>query len=113
MAGPDRLTLAAISGASSRHARYHDLTAEDRPVAAAALREIGGGRADLLAEHAGVVLGVAPFRHPEETDRYQQIAALCIQAGADAAAIPRWIEVGRNRAEHAESVPHTGTHHSR
>ena len=61
----------------------------------AALRELAGGRADLLAEVAGIFEGTGEGELDEPLTR--QAAALCRKAGADPEAIPEWIEEGRRR----------------
>ncbi len=64
--------------------------------AVAELRELANGRGDLLAEQAGLMTGyaeVAPV-----TDAHRLAARLLVLAGADADALPRWIEIGRQRA---------------
>ncbi len=61
----------------------------------AELRALAAGRADLLAEQAGLLIGSsegtinAPFKHCA--------AELLIVAGADDNLIPQWIEKGRKR----------------
>ena len=67
----------------------------------AALRELAGGRADLLAEVAGVLEGTSEGKLNEPLKR--QAAMLCRKAGADPEAIPAWIEEGRGRAAAARS----------
>jgi len=69
--------------------------------------ELAGTRPDLLAECAGLALGVGD-RHPD-SGRYRQMARLCIDAGADQQQIPGWILVGRGRAARAAVVPNTST----
>ena len=62
----------------------------------AELRELANGRGDLLAEQAGLMTGyaeVAPV-----TNAHRLAARLLVQAGADADAIPRWVEFGPQRA---------------
>jgi hypothetical protein len=61
----------------------------------AALRELAGGRADLLAEVAGIFEGTSEGELDEPLVR--QAAALCRKAGADPEAIPAWTEEGRRR----------------
>ena len=51
----DRLIAAGLMGAAQRHAGWHDLTAAETAAAVAELRQIAGGRADLLAEVAGIL----------------------------------------------------------
>jgi hypothetical protein len=58
----------------------------------AALRELAAGRADLLAEVAGLLEGAAEGDLDEPLAR--QAAGLCRKAGADLDAIPAWMEEG-------------------
>jgi hypothetical protein len=83
---------------------------EDRAQVIAEIRAVTR-RPDLLAEEAGVLLGLAPSRPlPEETARYELMAALLTAAGADEAAVARWAEIGEERAKGVQAsraVPHT------
>jgi hypothetical protein len=63
----------------------------------AELQQIAPGRADLLAEAAGLMLGAAEGTGDEP--RADAAAELCRAAGADLALIPQWTEEGRRRAE--------------
>ena len=103
---PDRLRYAQIAGAAARHAQGWRLTADEEARAIAELTEAAAGRADLLAERAGTALGFGEGR--PDGARYQQIAELCIAAGADQALIERWIDVGRERAAAVAAIPYTG-----
>src|SRR5215469_12071595 len=103
---PDRLRYAQIAGAAARHAQGWRLTADEEARAIAELTEAAAGRADLLAERAGTALGFGEGR--PDAARYQQIAELCIAAGADQALIERWINVGRERAAAVAAIPYTG-----
>jgi hypothetical protein len=103
---PDRLRYAQIAGAAARHAHGWRLTAAEEAAAIAELAQAAAGRADLLAERAGTALGFGEGR--PDAARYQQIAELCIAAGADRALIERWIKVGRERAAAAAAIPYTG-----
>jgi ribosomal protein S14 len=67
-----------------------------RAQAIAELAELAAGRSDLLARFAGTTVGLHEGDLDEE--RYRRAAQLCIDAGADTAMIPHWIEVGRQRA---------------
>lgn len=96
MSKRDRALLAEITGVARRLARGPTLTNAQQQEAAAALSQVAKGRADLLAESAGLAIG-AHEGNPDEA-RYLQAAQLCIDAGADLAAIPDWIEEGRRRA---------------
>jgi len=60
-----------------------------------------GGRADLLAEVAGIFEGTSE-REPDEP-LARQAAALCRMTGADPGAIPAWIEEGRRRGNAGKS----------
>ena len=66
---------------------------------------MAAGRADLLAEEAGIEAGFAESQGDHERARAGQIARLCRRAGADEDLIPRWTEVGRERAEQAGRPP--------
>ena len=103
---PDRLRYAQIAGAAARHAQGWRLTADEETAAITELTEAAGGRADLLAERAGTAIGFGEGR--PDVARYQQIAELCIAAGADQALIERWIKVGRERAAAVAAIPYTG-----
>lgn len=103
---PDRLRYAQIAGAAARHAQGWRLTAAEEATAVTELTEAAAGRADLLAERAGTALGFGEGR--PDAARYQQIAELCIAAGADQALIERWIKVGRERAAATTAIPYTG-----
>ena len=100
---PDRLRYAQIAGVAARHAQGWRLTADEEAVAVSELAEAAAGRADLLAERAGTALGFGEGR--PDAARYQQIAELCIAAGADQALIERWIQVGRERAAATAAIP--------
>jgi hypothetical protein len=91
----DRLLAAELCGAALHHAKWRDLTEEEHAAAVAELRGLASGRADLLAEQAGLLIGSsegtinAPFK--------RCAAELLIAAGADENLIPQWIEEGRKR----------------
>jgi len=70
------------------------------------VRELAAGRADLLAEVAGVMEGFAEGELNEPRDR--QAARLCRDAGADLEAIPAWAEIGRARRAAARRMPLSG-----
>jgi hypothetical protein len=108
MTGPDsdRLRYAQIAGTAARHALGWRLTAEEEAAAVAELAESAAGRADLLAQCAGLALGFG--EGAQDAARYGQMAGLCIAAGADEALIERWVTVGRERAASAAAVPYSG-----
>jgi len=97
----DRALLAEINGVARRLARGRPLTGAEQQEAAATLGQVARGRADLLAESAGLAIG----GHEGDRDeaRYLQAAQLCIDAGADLGSLPHWIEEGRRRAAAASS----------
>ena len=61
------------------------------------------GRADLLAEVAGIFEGTGEGELDEPLAR--QAAQLCRDAGADPDAIPAWVEEGRRRRAAAGLPP--------
>jgi hypothetical protein len=65
----------------------------------AELREIANGRADLLAERAGITLGFYARENTDEWQRKALEAAPLIAAGADLTRLTEWIAVGQERAE--------------
>jgi hypothetical protein len=67
------------------------------------LREIAGGRSDLLAEVAGLLIGY--YRRSADELRARAAAYYCMAAGAEVDLIPRWIEVGCARADAARLIP--------
>jgi hypothetical protein len=94
----DRLLVARLAGIALRHVWWGALTEDEKAAGAAELRKIAGGRADLLAEVAGIALGAAEGKAPERQAQAQAIVELCRRAGADENLIPQWIEEGRRRA---------------
>ena len=99
----DRLLVSEIRGEARLHARWHELTAGEHAAAVAALREVAAGRADLLAEVAGIILGACEGQLDEPLMR--QAAQLCRDAGADEVLLPAWIEEGRRRGADALRPP--------
>jgi hypothetical protein len=102
----DRILVAQLTGEACHHARWRELSSDEEAAAVSELRELAGGRADLLAEVAGIFEGTSEGELDEPLVR--QAADLCRKAGADAEAIPRWVEEGRRRAESARKMPHSG-----
>ena len=102
----DRVLLAEITGVARRLARGRPLTDAEQRDAAAMLSQVAKGRADLLAESAGLAIGT----HEGDADeaRHLQAAQLCIDAGADRSLIPHWIEEGRRRAGSPAAAPRAG-----
>ena len=101
----DPLLVAQLTGTARHHARWRDLTGT-KAAAVTELRELAAGRADLLAQVAGIFEGASAGRHDEPLAR--QAAALCRLAGADDALIPQWAAEGRRRAQAARQPPHGG-----
>jgi hypothetical protein len=77
----------------------------------AELQALAGGRADLLAEVAGIFEGASEGELDEPLARCA--AGLCRKAGADPEAIPAWAEEGRRRARNARMPPPSGGLHGR
>jgi hypothetical protein len=102
----DRLLVAQLTGTARHHAQWRDLTADEQAAAVTELRDLAAGRADLLAQVAGIFEGASEGRPDEPLAR--QAAALCRLAGADAALIPQWAAEGRRRARAARQPPHGG-----
>lgn len=102
----DRLLVAELFGEARHHAKWRELTSDEEAVAVAELRTLAGGRADLLAEVAGIFEGTSEGRLDEPLAR--QAAGLCRKAGADAEAIPAWITEGRRRRASASKPPFSG-----
>jgi hypothetical protein len=80
-ADPDRLLVAEITGEARHRARWRPLTGEEEAAALAELRALAGGRADLLAEVAGIFDGTSEGEPDEPLAR--SAARLCRMAGAD------------------------------
>jgi hypothetical protein len=72
----------------------------------AALAELAGGRADLLAEVAGVLEGA--YEGEADEPFAPQAAMMCRETGADPEAIPAWVAEGRRRAANARRRPFSG-----
>ena len=77
-----------------RRARWRELTVNEEATAVAALRELASGRADLLAEVAGILEGTTEGRLDEPLARC--VARLCRLAGADPDTVPG-LDRGRRR----------------
>jgi hypothetical protein len=105
----DRLRVAELTGEARHRAKWRPLTADEHDAAVAELRELAHGRADLLAEVAGLFEGC----HEGELDEplARQAAQLCWDAGADPEQIPGWIEEGRRRKARAGLPPFSGGAH--
>jgi hypothetical protein len=99
----DRILAARITGTATRHARHRPLTDAEHHAAVTELASLAGGRADLLAQTAGLEAGYHQG-HPDEA-RHLQAAQLCIDAGANTAQIPYWTRIGHRRATNAARSP--------
>jgi hypothetical protein len=105
---PDDLIVAALHGAASRHAGWRAPEGAAREAAVTELRGIANGRADLLAQVAGLLRGYSPAG--DAMHEHNRIAAdLLVEAGADPAATQKWIEVGGRRRANARAVPFSRT----
>ena len=102
----DLLTVARLTGAAWRHASGREPTGAQTAAAVRELREIAGGRVDLLAEVAGLLIGY--YRRTAEELKARAAAYYCIAAGAGLDLIPRWIETGCSRAAAARLIPPAG-----
>ena len=99
----DQLTVARLTGAAWRHASGWEPTGAGTAAAVRELREIAGGRGDLLAEVAGLLIGY--YRRTAGELKARAAAYYCIAAGAGLDLIPRWIETGCSRAAAARLIP--------
>jgi hypothetical protein len=99
----DRILAAQLTGEARCHARWRELTEDEEAAAVAALAELAAGRADLLAEVAGIFEGASEGELHEPLAR--QAARLCRAAGADPDAIATWVEEGRRRRAAASLPP--------
>ena len=105
----DRLLIAELWGEARHHAKWRELTDAEQAAAVAELRELAGGRGDLLAEVAGIFEGTSEGELDEPLTR--QAADLCRKAGADPEASSAWIAEGRCRAASARQPPFSGGLH--
>jgi hypothetical protein len=105
-AAADRIVVAQLTGEARHRARWRPLTEDEEAAALAELRTLAGGRADLLAQVAGIFEGTSEGEPDEPLAR--SAARLCRMAGADAGAIPAWIEEGRRRSANARHPPFSG-----
>jgi hypothetical protein len=99
----DPVIVARLTGTAWRHASGQAPTRAETAAAIRELREITGGRGDLLAEVAGLLIGY--YRRTGEEPKARAAAYYCMAAGADLDLIPRWIEVGCSRAAAARRIP--------
>jgi hypothetical protein len=105
----DRVLVAQLTGTARHHARWRELTRSEEAAAVTGLRQLADGRADLLAEVAGILEGACEGELDEPLAR--QAARLCRQAGADPESILAWIEEGRRRRAAARMPPFSGGLH--
>ena len=102
----DRILLAQLTGEARHRAKWRELTGGEEAAAVAELQALAVGRADLLAEVAGILEGASEGELDEPLARCA--AGLCRKAGADLEAIPAWIEEGRQRRAAARMPPPSG-----
>jgi hypothetical protein len=102
----DRILVAQLTGEARHRAKWRPLTEDEEAAALAEIRTLAGGRADLLAQVAGIFEGTSEGEPDEPLAR--SAARLCRMAGADADAIPGWIEEGRRRSANARRPPFSG-----
>src|SRR6201984_1510882 len=102
----DRIVGAQLTGEARHRAKWRPLSGDEEAAAVAELRELAGGRADLLAEVAGIFEGTSEGELDEPLARCA--ARLCRRAGADPEAIPAWAEEGRRRRASAKKPPFSG-----
>jgi hypothetical protein len=91
----DHAVITQLAGTSVRLARRAVLTPDQHHAAVTELADLAAGRADLLAQCAGLAAG-AHMGAPDEA-LYLRAAQLCIDAGADQSQIPHWTREGHLR----------------
>ncbi len=101
----DRILVAQLTGEARFHAKWRPLSPEEETAALAGLRGLADGRADLLAEVAGIFEGTSEGELDEPLARCA--ARLCRRAGR-IRRIPAWIEEGRRRSANARQPPFSG-----
>ncbi len=101
-----QILISQLHGEAKHHARWRELTEDEHAAAVDAIRELAGGRADLLAHVAGILEGAGEGQPDEPLAR--QAAGLCRDAGADPEAIAGWAEIGRQRRADARRLPFSG-----
>ena len=77
----DRILVAQLTGEARHRARWRELTADEEAAAVAELRALAAGRADLLAEVAGIFEGASEGRHDEPLARCAAGLALAAPFG--------------------------------
>ena len=90
----DRILTARLNGRAIRLARDKGNLGD----AIEELRELANGRADLLAETAGLMGGYWSATSATQSGDYVVAFGLLIMAGADHNRIAEWVELGRQRA---------------
>ena len=75
----DRILVAQLHGEARHHAKWRELTEAEETAAVTELRDLADGRADLLAEVAGILEGASEGELDEPLAR--QAAMLCRKAG--------------------------------
>jgi len=105
----DRILVAQLTGEALHWAKWRPHTPDEETAAVSVLRELAGGRADLLAEVAGIFEGTSEGELDEPLAR--SAARLCRKAGADPEAIPAWVAEGRRRKDAASRPLFSGGLH--
>jgi hypothetical protein len=96
MSTPDQLLRTALRTEAERLALERG-----RIEAVEALRELAGGREDIVADSAGLLGGYWTVRAAQETGYAPIAAGLLILAGPDRDLLQEWVDVGRERAGRA------------
>ena len=101
----DRILVAQLTGEARHRARWRPLTGDEEAAALAELRALAGGRADLLAQVAGIFEGTS---RGNRTSRWPGPPRGCAAWPGRPDAIPAWIEEGRRRSANARRPPFSG-----
>lgn len=104
MASRDNLLISALHGTAMRRATEQSSIAE----AVAELRELAGGRNDLLEETAGVAAGFWAASPQTHTGLELMAASLLISAGSglNYDSLARWVEEGMKRGRQSHRPIH-------
>ena len=98
--------MAEITGEARHRAKWRELSSDQEAAAVGALRELAAGRADLLAEVAGIFEGASEGRHDEPPALVR--CGPVPQGRSRRQGDPAWTEEGRRRAAQARRPPFTG-----
>lgn len=108
MASRDDIIRARLNGTSERHAGWVDPVGDARADALVELREIAGGRVDLLMAQAGLMLGYHGADDPGH-EHFRIAAQLLVDAadGQPVEVFEQWFALGEERKATQPFAPGT------